>query len=196
MFLTIWKLVGRPACLVRPMPSLRLISSSCVNQVSAGEAYLKRKSDPEKWKADLLQGSLYRKRRYMEDSEYRNRILSASRARHKVNQATDETYRNKRTMASLIRRCTWFREELPWKSHRPVLYSEKLVRPCTKCGVMRRDGLKIWWESVKSENHICHNCYTKADWNEMMPEGFENCRGKKYLIARMQKIGTWTEQGK
>ncbi|KAH0194755.1 hypothetical protein KCV03_g395, partial [Aureobasidium melanogenum] len=185
MFLTIWKLVGRPACLVQPKESLRLISSSCVNQISSKEAYLKPKTDPEK----LLRNSLYKRRRYMEDSEYRNRILSTSRARSRASYETDGRYRNMRIMARWIYRYTWFREQLPWKSHRPVLYSEKLVRLCTKCGVKRRDGLKIWWESVESENHICHYCYTKADWSEMMPEGYQDCRSKKDLLARMQQLG-------
>jgi hypothetical protein len=99
MFLTICKLVGRPACLVQSRESLRLIASSCVNQISSKEAYLKLKTeDPEK----LLQNSLYKRRRYMEDSEYRNRILSTSRARHRASYETDGTYRNMRVMARWI----------------------------------------------------------------------------------------------
>lgn len=190
MFLTTWKLVGRPACFIRPLAFLRLASS--YNR----ETYLTLKSDPEKWKTKLSRNSFYIHRRYTEDPDFRNKRISESLSRHKKSYQTNEKYRNRRIMTGWIVKYTWFREHLPWKSHHPVLYSQKVVHTCTRCGVTRRDGLKIWWESDEPENYICHGCYAKADWNEMMPEGYEKCRTKKDMVARMQQLGTWTEQEK
>jgi hypothetical protein len=38
---------------------------------------------------------------------------------------------------SLLARYAWFREELPWKAHKPVLYEEKVPKQCA--------GLKLWY---------------------------------------------------
>lgn len=191
MFSTFCKLVGRPTCLIRRLDSLRFTSTSYDR-----ERYLKRKSDLEKWQAELLRNSKNKRRRYIEDSDYRNRTNSESRARLKKQRDTDESSRRIKTVDRWIRRYTWFREQLPWNCNHPVLYPDKFVRSCSRCGVTRRDGLKIWWESLESENHICHNCYTKADWDEVLPQGYEDCRTQKDLVARMQQLGTWTKQGK
>lgn len=182
MFSTFCKVVGRPAFLTRPLIPLRLASSY------DREVYLERKSDPKTWESELLRSSIYKRNRYIEDLEYRNKVNSIVRARHKRLWKKDGPYRRISMMAKWIRMHAWVREQLPWKSHRPVLYPQKVVRSCTRCNVTRRDGLKIWWESIESEDHICHACYAKADWNEVLPEGFEDCRTMKDLGARMQQL--------
>jgi hypothetical protein len=40
----------------------------------------------------------------------------------------------------------WAREELPWKTHVPVLYPEKVYRKCARCDRRpQKGGLKLWY---------------------------------------------------
>ncbi|CAD0090783.1 unnamed protein product, partial [Aureobasidium vineae] len=54
---------------------------------------------------------------------------------------------------------------------------------CTSCDRARIRAFKVWWKSPTG-SHICHYCYTKPDWSEIMPKGFEDARLYSDLVAR------------
>ncbi|KEQ63708.1 uncharacterized protein M437DRAFT_45813 [Aureobasidium melanogenum CBS 110374] len=79
----------------------------------------------------------------------------------------------------------WFRH-LPWKTHRPS-YTENAVEDrCARCKHNRHRLLKLWWRS-ESET-ICNSCYTKGDWKDIMPQGYENVRTMKEIRARKAEL--------
>jgi hypothetical protein len=89
-----------------------------------------------------------------------------------------------------VTRYAWFREQLPWKSHQPILFAQKLRHVCASCRKSRSDGSQLWCKKLAdSGSYTCHTCYTKADWNEVMPEGYDDCRTKVEIVARMDQLG-------
>lgn len=59
--------------------------------------------------------------------------------------ASDPRYKFQESLR-LLARIAWFREELPWRAHKPVLYEEKVPKQCTGCDRKQRaGGLKLWY---------------------------------------------------
>ncbi|THW83307.1 hypothetical protein D6D18_08158 [Aureobasidium pullulans] len=89
----------------------------------------------------------------------------------------------------------WVRD-LPWKTYRPVYFENPAQLKCATCDFVRTKSSKIWWRKVaenqgagqSTETHICHNCYTSPDWTEIMPEGYEDVRRYRDLLARNTQI--------
>lgn len=89
----------------------------------------------------------------------------------------------------------WVRD-LPWKTYRPVYFENPAQLKCATCDFVRTKSAKIWWRKVaenqgagqSTETHICHNCYTSHDWAEIMPEGYEDVRRYRDLLARNTQI--------
>ncbi|THY43204.1 hypothetical protein D6C98_08651 [Aureobasidium pullulans] len=89
----------------------------------------------------------------------------------------------------------WVRD-LPWKTYRPVYFENPAQLKCATCDFVRTKSSKIWWRKVaenqgagqSTETHICHNCYTSPDWTETMPEGYEDVRRYRDLLARNTQI--------
>jgi hypothetical protein len=189
MFSTLWNEIGRHNTLIQPFESLRLFSISRVNHLPTKLEYAKLKADPERYRRSLLQISIWKRKKYREDPEHRQRANSASTLRSHKYQETSEAFRRRKAIARWVTRYTWFREQLPWKSHHPLLFAQKIKHVCAKCGMLRSDGLMLWWKSAEPESYTCHTCYTKADWNEAMPEGYEDCRTKADMVARMEQLG-------
>jgi len=94
----------------------------------------------------------------------------------------------------------WVRA-LPWKSHQPLVYHEPVEHYCHGCQLVRRNGMKLWWQSKsallgetqadvsKEAQYLCHSCYTKQrPWSEVMPEGYEDINTLKTLVARRNQL--------
>jgi hypothetical protein len=79
----------------------------------------------------------------------------------------------------------WVRN-LPWKIHRPILFAEKTYDRCARCKYSRHRALRLWWRS--STETICNLCHAKGDWNDIMPQGYEDARSMKELRARKAQL--------
>ncbi|THY82167.1 hypothetical protein D6C93_09299, partial [Aureobasidium pullulans] len=79
----------------------------------------------------------------------------------------------------------WF-QTLPWKTHRPVRTSLKVERTCPDCTALK--SLKLWWQSLTSEESLCNRCYTKPSWPEVMPEGYEDVTTMGGLAKRRKEL--------
>jgi len=80
----------------------------------------------------------------------------------------------------------WIRK-LPWPTHQPLLFEQKAELKCTKCDRGKRRAFKLWWKSPTGE-HICNHCYTRPDWTEIMPKGYEDIRSGRNLVARKKQL--------
>ncbi|KAH0287094.1 hypothetical protein M436DRAFT_62090 [Aureobasidium namibiae CBS 147.97] len=80
---------------------------------------------------------------------------------------------------------SWIRD-LPWKVHRPVMFDERIYDKCTRCENSRFRSLRLWWRS--STETICNNCHSEGDWNDVMPQGYEDVRTMKELRAREKQL--------
>lgn len=70
---------------------------------------------------------------------------------------------------------TWFREELPWKDYRPILYPTRIEHKCQDCDYTRNMGRRIWWvahQHTPDSTYKCHACYLKT--SNGLPEGYAN----------------------
>jgi hypothetical protein len=119
--------------------------------------------DPEARRKRLDKRNERQRQKYRNDPEYREREL----ARHPNWGAQNpEAYKKSREKGllrdvrryandprfhflkrlSLLARHAWFREELPRKAHKPVLYEEKVPKQCAGCDRKHwGGGLKLWY---------------------------------------------------
>jgi hypothetical protein len=95
-------------------------------------------------------------------------------------------------------RYAWFREDLPWKSHRPVYHDERVEHHCEGCGWTKRSGNRLWWKKIQSspteaDNWLCISCYVpRSDWKEAMPKGYEGLTTIKEIAKRRDELGHGT----
>jgi hypothetical protein len=40
-----------------------------------------------------------------------------------------------------------------------------------------------------SHEYLCNACYTKKDWHEVMPTGYEDLRKYKDIVVRAKRLG-------
>lgn len=90
-----------------------------------------------------------------------------------------------------IRRHQWVRDSLPWKSHLPILYPEKVKHECSKCFLTRFGGAKLWWRKKtlpgqNDQSYECHRCHLTGF--EKLPEGYENIKEISYTALKARKI--------
>lgn len=190
MLSTLWNAIGRHTISIKPWVSLRLFSISRVDHLPNKEEYARIKADPERYKRNLLRKSTWSRNKYQNNSEFRSSRQSRDKLRKERLRQTSEVYSRQTLVQSWARRYTWFREQLPWKSHRPILFAQKLKQVCASCRISRSDGSVLWWKKLAdSESYTCNGRYTKADWNEVMPEGYGDCRTKVGMVARMKQLG-------
>lgn len=97
-------------------------------------------------------------------------------------------------------RHAWFRENLPWKSFKPVLYERKVEHHCEGCDWTKKGGRKLWWKKIQSstpapatetDSWLCTNCYIPkaADWEEAMPRGYEDLTTMEEIAKRRDQLG-------
>ncbi|THZ58313.1 hypothetical protein D6C86_06451 [Aureobasidium pullulans] len=142
----------------------------------------RRRTDPE-YAAKELKG--YRERPPHENWGFRNRelALEAKRMAHMRRKAEDPLYTLRTRIRTTLATHSWMRESLPWKTHVPVLYEDKVEHNCGKCLVSRHGGLKFWWqERQDTSKFLCHKCYFTGP--ESMPEGYEDCTKTSEITAR------------
>jgi hypothetical protein len=190
MLSTVWNAIGRDTISIKPWGSLCLFSISRVNHLPNKEEYARIKADLERYERHLLTNSTWNRNKYQNNPEFRSSELLRDKLQKERLRKTSEAYSRQQLVHSWARRYTWFREQLPWKSHHPILFAQKLKHVCASCRVSRSDGSKLWWKKLAdSESYTCNGCYTKADWNEVMPEGYADCRTKVEIVARMKYLG-------
>jgi hypothetical protein len=116
-------------------------------------------------------------------------LQKESNESHKERYATNPRFRLLRLLSKWTRAHEWVREELPWKSHRPVVYTNPVQHRCESCGLTRRSGLLLVWQSIAQPDlYSCHTCYLKHDLGACMPEGYEDVRDFKELARRKKRL--------
>ncbi|KEQ89821.1 hypothetical protein M438DRAFT_14770 [Aureobasidium pullulans EXF-150] len=166
---------------------LRYFSSCPVNQISRAR-YDQLRLDPEKHKVYVEKTRAYMRQR-RKDPEHCAKLRV-----QKEKTYARESFRRARLLHMWCNRYVWFREELPWKSRRPLVLSEPTKHYCEGCEYTRFGGMKMWW--FDSESYMCNACYAKADWNEVMPKGYEDCRNIKEVAARKEQLGALPDANK
>lgn len=127
--------------------------------------------------------------RYHSDPVFRAKKLNTAKAwRDKYKQG--QRYRFSQLLRHWIRRLPWFRDELPWKTYRPVCYDRSTEHYCTGCAWTRRGGNRVWWKSTDNDSYLCHACRIplNPDWNDIMPEGYADIKCLKDLKARKEQL--------
>jgi hypothetical protein len=72
-------------------------------------------------------------------------IFSSTHARvGKSINAQDPIAKLRRVVHYSTKHFAWFSESLPWKSHVPIRYEEKVQHKCAKCVLTKHGGFKVW----------------------------------------------------
>lgn len=129
----------------------------------------------------------YNYRAYWAD-EKRQSIYQNNNERVRRKCAEDPEYRLRVWLTTSVRRNAFMRERLPWKSHTPVLYQDKVQHTCSTCLVPRMaGGCKLWWASHDGEHYQCSPCYFNG--SNIMPKGYEDVSSMAELKKRMDELG-------
>jgi len=104
----------------------------------------------------------------------------------KVNLQRDETKLRRYKISNWCWAHDWIRQ-LPWPTHQPQFFEQKMELHCTDCLWSKRRALRLWWQDAKG-THICTACYTKPDWSEIMPKGYEDVTSMRDFRARKQQL--------
>jgi hypothetical protein len=107
-------------------------------------ARIKRQTDPEYAKRRRAADRDAHSRRSDHNGENRERILGYKREYSKKRYAQDPLFRLRAFMLDCVKMRVWFREDLPWKSHVPLWYEEKVQNTCSGCTVTRHGGGRLW----------------------------------------------------
>jgi len=129
----------------------------------------------------------YKRRMRETDPDFRKKDAEEHRERY----ATNSRYK----LSCLISawaghdRWAWIFEELPWKTHFPLRYTNSVQRRCESCGLTIRRNPRLIWQSIAQPDlHSCHACYMKQEPEVFMPEGYEDIRGMRALVARKRQL--------
>lgn len=156
-----------------------------------------RSGDNKTYRARLEQMAARSLKRHDEDPAFREHAkLRAKICYRKF--AHRPAYRQRRFLRTLLLDYPWSRAGLPWKSHLPLVSAEPIERHCSGCDTTRTGGVKLWWRKIDaveakvesdSQNFLCHHCYIPADdWARAMPEGYEDVKSLKELVARKKQL--------
>jgi hypothetical protein len=185
MWPTLFRNIGLVARTPYALYESRLFSLSSANLKSDERQKLLRRTD-EKWhmrKMDICRTAM---RRLRAENPH---LDEESKRRHRERYAIDPQFRLLKLLSKWVRAHAWVREELPWKTHRPVVYTSPVQHRCESCGIIRRSGLRLFWQSItKPDSYSCHTCYLKRDAEACMPEGYEDIRTSKGLAARKGQL--------
>lgn len=161
--------------------NLRLIDPQAYKKVLASRKayYEKTRQDPVAWRK-ILDQKRSQLQRWRQDPDNRAKI-HAARGRFQDARMQDERYRFYLRLSGWCHRRAWVREQLPWKSYRPVLYDNKVEHYCDGCNWTTRGGKKLWWKKIEtspaadSGSWLCAHCYVPTtDWAQALPEGYED----------------------
>jgi hypothetical protein len=200
----LWKAVGWCKPTVRPLLSISRVFSSShpingtpldpvqrrIRNDKRNEYYrLKRRTDPD-WalkrqarelKATTKTQAAWSEERYQQQLEY-------YREYHRTQLAKDPQYRSKIWLKEILRKHSWARERLPWKSYTPVLYEDKVQHTCHTCLIPKRGGaFKLWFANHDGKHYQCPTCYLRG--SDIMPQGYEDVSSMVELKKRMHELG-------
>lgn len=153
----------------------------------------KPSDDPElrKWRR-LALASMYKRNRYTTDKDYRNRVLEKARKDYDLRMNTDPHYAITSTLRYWVYQLPAAREQLSWKTHIPILTSEKVERRCASCHVKRQGGMKLFWQrrqEPEDDKHLfdCNTCFFKHP-AVCLPTGFEDVKTVEQLRIRGEQV--------
>jgi hypothetical protein len=132
--------------------------------------------------------SYYERVRKATDLTHRNQ-KAAEQARQRWK--SDPVYQLTRVIPLNLRRHQWLRASVPWKTHLPIVYDEKVHHDCSKCLVTRWGGAKLWWQKKRTdpdepETYECHRCYFTG--SDKLPKGYEDIPKVAYSALKARKI--------
>jgi hypothetical protein len=159
------------------------------NDKQTAARQLKRRTDPE-WalRRQAIERRADKNHRAKWDEERYQQQLQYYREHRRTKIAKDPQFRLKLWVRSILRRHSWVRERLPWKSYTPVHYEDKVQHTCHTCLIPRRGGaFKLWFASHDGEHYQCPTCYFRG--SNMMPEGYENVSTMAELKKRTDELG-------
>jgi hypothetical protein len=131
------------------------------------------------------------KNRYSDNPDRRAYLQNYSRNHYATVLKSDEADKMRRYLRIWCTRFVWVREELPWQSHRPILYDKMTERYCAGCKMTRFRGGKLFWQNTVDHSYLCTSCYVPSsnpDWNKIMPKGYEDIKGITALKARKEQL--------
>jgi len=169
-------------------PFLRSFSLQHPLQISKAR-YDKLRLDPEALRRHLDKNSEVEKNRYATRPEVRENHSRRGSRYHGAHR-DDEAYQFVAKFQGWCKRHTWVREQLPWKTHRPVLHDVKVEHHCSGCNWARRGGVKLWFQHLTKPNSwLCMSCYwPKGDLGRAMPTGYEDVRSWEELVKRRDSL--------
>ena len=154
------------------------------HKLTTDPEYLRRFREQQRaWRNSNLESLHHPK--YLE-----RRKLEAKRLQERIQ--IDPAFALVRRSPTWITRHQWVRENLPWKTHYPVCYPEKVEHDCTKCLISRYGGAKLWWKKRidpgqdDRESYQCHRCYFTGF--DKLPEGYEDIPRVSIKALRARKI--------
>ncbi|CAD0111253.1 unnamed protein product [Aureobasidium uvarum] len=127
------------------------------------------------------------KRRRQEDAAWCEQRRKYSLAMYKEKYTKDPTYCLRRRLQRWVAHHLDFMSSLPWKTHRPLYYPEKVRHFCQGCNGERLDGLRSGWVRLDQDTYDCPSCYVQ-DNDAAMPKGYEAITTWKDLIARNKEL--------
>ena len=155
---------------------------------------LLRRKDPEAHRR-FLDRRNENMRRWRNDPTNLANIRERSKFISRAFYATErgKFYHNLKTWCS---RYAWFREDLPWKLHKPIYHEERVEHHCEGCNWTRKGGYKLWFRKISSpstaeaDSWLCSKCYfPKADCRQAMPKGYEDLTTIKEIAKRREELG-------
>ncbi|KAI4732767.1 hypothetical protein E4T50_16675 [Aureobasidium sp. EXF-12298] len=168
----------------------RLFSLSSTNLKSNSSTqnakeYARRRNDEEWHKKEMARKRDYIRRMRAENPGYDEHWYKVEREKY----ATNPRFKLKKLLSRWVRDHAWVRE-LPWKSYKPVYYTNPVQHRCDSCAITRRSGLLVVWQSIaQPDSYRCHACYMKQDLKACMPKGYEDVHGGiKQLAAREKEL--------
>lgn len=153
-----------------------------------------RQEDPEAYR-QYLDKAAANKRRWLEKPGNAAKMREYTRLHHLAHRGDKRGIFYKHLL-NWGKRFAWFRDTLPWKSHRPVFYDDRVEHYCEGCGWTEKNGKKLWWRRIQSpstaeaDSWLCTNCYVpKSDCREAMPRGYEDLTSIKEISKRRDELG-------
>ncbi|CAD0107998.1 unnamed protein product [Aureobasidium uvarum] len=104
--------------------------------------------------------------RYRSTPNFDQRYNAPRRARY----ASDHHLRQMSGLRQWVRNNPDWVPGLSWPTHRPI-WSDKALHYCIGCKHTR--PLKLWWQDKKTDEFMCHPCFT-SDWSRALPLDYED----------------------
>lgn len=198
-------LIGVFRLVARPATDNRLFSTCNESQQWGLQNREKYYTDPEYRRRRIDQIIAAEQRRLQKEPNFRKRKAAYKRLWH-LEHAREESVRRANRFIMWCYKKSWIRQNLPWKSHIPKMYEEKVEHYCTACKFVHKNGYRLWWQHMDqstghkqtnaglgnpsaTEQYLCSASYLKTGWENIIPRGFEDVTTLKELRARARELG-------